>query len=269
MLLAIGIGNARIQYGVYREDGLIATFSTAADPARTSDEYAASILGILALYGIQADSLHAAILSSVVPPLTGVIDRAAEKITGMPPMQVGPGAKTGLNIRIENPAQLGSDLVASAVAGVAHYPKPLILIDSGIATTLSVLNERGDFLGTVIVPGPRIALSALSAHAANLPDISLETPKSLIGKNTVDSMQSGTIYGAAAMLDGLIDRILREQRFPPGTCAVMTGEFAGLFAPHCRHRLTVDPNLLLDGLHLLYLKNTQPPQRGNHKEVHL
>ena len=268
MVLTVVVSNDRIRCGVYSNSALNVSFQVAADLSRTKDEYLALFHGILYAHGISPDDISAAILASVVPPLTDVVAAAIQAITKTAPMLVGPGIKTGLNIRIENPAQLGSDIVALTVGGSAKYSAPIVLIDLGVATTVSVINSTGEFLGTIIAPGVRLSLAALSSAAANLPDVSLGKPRSLIGKNTVDSMQSGAVYGAAAMIDGLIERIVRDQSCPQNPKIIATGELAPLIAAHCAHKLEINPDLMLDGLYTLYLKNTciAPAKRGSSKE---
>lgn len=193
------------------------------------------------------------IISSVVPEVCAPIQNAFRNICGVQPLLLGPGVKTGLNILIENPAQLGSDLVAGAVAAIAKYPLPCVIFDLGTATTVSFLDERGSFLGGMICAGVNTMLYALTTQTALLPHISLENPPHFIGKNTVQSMQSGLLYGSAAMLDGLAARFATELHEPPTLIA--TGGLAHLVTQNCIHPFLVDRYLLLDGLRLIYEKN--------------
>ena len=166
---------------------------------------------------------------------------------------VGSGLKTGLNILIDNPAQLGSDLVVDAVAAIAAYPKPIMIFDMGTATTLSVIDSKGNYLGGMIIPGISLALEALSSRTSQLPRIRLDTPKKLIGSNTIDCMKSGTIYGNASMLDGIIDRVEKELGESP--TVVATGGLSRSIVPYCERKIICDDNLMLKGLFILYQKN--------------
>lgn len=253
MLLVVDIGNTNIVLGVYDGDKLrfISRIVTARD--RTADEMAVNIRDVLRLYDVDGGDFEGSIVSSVVPPATAAVIPALERITGKKPLVVGPGIKTGLNIRIDNPAQLGADLVVDAVAAMARYEKPLIICDMGTATTITVINEKGELLGGSIHPGVRLALEALSGRAAQLPVISIDAPDRVIGTNTVDCMRSGAVIGAAAMLDGMIERI--EDELGQTCTVVATGGLSGEITKHTRRKILHDPELLLEGLRLLYNKN--------------
>lgn len=262
MFLAIGVDNARMTFGLYRDDTLATTFEIASDRLKTADEYAYTIHGILRLHGISPEEVHDSMISSVVAPLSPVIADAVQKLFGIQPTFVGPGIKTGLNIKIDNPAQLGSDIVALTVGAIAKYSAPLVLIDLGIVTTMSVVNASGVFCGTIIMPGMHAALGALIDTAGSLPAISVEPPKALIGTNTVDSMRSGIVNGTCAMLDGLIDKILLDQHCETAPTIIATGDLAATVVPLCTHPMTVDPTLLMDGLCHLHHKNALHPKKG-------
>lgn len=253
MILAIDIGNSNIVLGVWEKEALRFVSRLATDKLRTSDGYATDLKSIFELYGVKRSEFEGAIISSVVPQLTRSMERAAEKLIGKRPLTVGPGIKTGLNIRIDNPAQLGSDLVVDAVAALAKYPKPLIIFDMGTATTISVIDKDGLYLGGAIIPGVRVGLDALSAKAAQLPQVDLSIPSELICSNTVDCMKSGAVYGTACVIDGMSERI-EEQLGQPAT-VVATGGNSGDIVAHCRKNVLHDANLLLEGLLLLYRKN--------------
>lgn len=253
MLLCVDIGNTNITLGGYREDTLVFTARLASDVQRTADQYAVELYDILRLNGCSAAQVQGAILSSVVPTLTDALCRASQKLFGFAPMVLGPGVKSGLNIKIDNPAQLGADLVAGAIGAMAKFPLPCIIIDLGTATTISVLNAKGEFLGGAIAAGIRLTLEALTKNTAQLPLVGIEAPKSVIGSNTIDCMKSGLILGAAAMLDGLIDRM--ETELGGSASVVATGGLAREVIPHCRREIQVDENLLLDGLKRIYEKN--------------
>ena len=253
MILTIDIGNSVITVGTVSRAGIHFVEQISTDLRKTDLEYAVAFRTILDLYKIPSRPLNGSILSSVVPPLTPTINRALAKITGTPALVVGPGVKTGLSIRIDHPEQLGSDLVVGAVAALAEYPLPLVVIDMGTATTFSVLDAEGNYRGGSILPGIRISLDSLVSHTAQLPRISFEAPTRTIAKNTVDSMKCGIVYGSAAMVDGMLDRMEEEMGQPLG--AVATGAAAPSIIPHCRHKIQYDETLPLKGLYRIYLKN--------------
>ena len=193
-------------------------------------------------------------ISSVVPQLSPVLKAAVQLTSPVPVMQIGPGVKTGLNIRIDNPAQLGADFVAAAVGAFEKYPLPVIIVDFGTATKISIVDRSRSFIGGSIMPGVRVSLDALSNRAAQLPHISLEPPAPVIGTNTIDCMKSGVLLGNASMIDGMIERY--EEKAGPAASIVATGESVDAVAPFCRHKLLVDKTLRLDGLYAVWKKNT-------------
>lgn len=253
MLLAIDIGNTNITLGIFDEEVLRVTARLATDPRKTSDEYAVSIKSALELRGEIISDVEDCIISSVVPSVGDAVSSAVALLCDTVPLMLGPGVKTGLNIKIDNPAQLGADLAAGAVGALNEYTMPCIVIDMGTATTLSVLDKNGSFLGGSIAPGVRMTLKALAEGTAALPAIGIAPPKSVIGKNTVESMQSGLILGTAAMLDGLIKRIETELGEP--ATVVATGGLSKEIISFCESDIIYNENLLLDGLRLIYEKN--------------
>lgn len=253
MILALSVENTNLVLGCFRGDGLLFTARIATDRKKTGDEYAISFRNILELHGILPGQLQGAIVASVVPALINEIKAALRLLLGMEPVVVGPGVKTGLNIRTDNPAALGSDLVVNAVAASAEYPVPLIVVDLDTATTLLAVNGQKRFVGSIIAPGPVISASALAAACDQLPRISLEAPQEVIGKNTVDCMKSGAIFGTAAMLDGLVERM--EAQLGESCTVIATGTLADTIVPHCRREMVVDQELLLKGLKLIYDRN--------------
>lgn len=255
MILAIDVGNTNTVLGCLKGDHIEFTLRIRSDRDKTADEYLLLIDGLLRNQGVDPASLEGGILSSVVPELRIVMKNAMERLTGKSFLAVGTGIKTGLDIRTDNPAQLGADLVVDAVAALAKYKPPLVIFDMGTATTLSVVDRRGSYLGGMIIPGLRLSVDALSARAAQLPYIHLGAPERLIGTNTVDCMQAGTVYSNAAMLDGLIDRVEEELGEP--VTAVATGGLMGTVAPYCKRKIFYDENLMLEGLSLLYRKNVK------------
>ena len=253
MLLTVDIGNTNITLGGYIGDSLKFISRLNTDTSLTSDQYAVQILDIVNLRSGKDTKISDAIISSVVPSALNAVSRALELITSKKPMIIGPGTKTGLNIKIDNPAQLGADLAVGAVGAKGKYPTPTIIIDMGTATTLSVIDKDGAFLGGVIAAGIRSTLDALASKTAQLPTISIEAPKSVIGKNTADSMKAGLVLGAASMLDGLIDRI--EDELGSSTTVVATGGLAEIVVSACKKDIILDNNLLLEGLYKIYHKN--------------
>ncbi len=253
MVLAIDIGNTHILLGCFEERKILFTELLSTNKSTTELEYAVLIKSALEFNGQSPDKIDGAIISSVVPQVTGSIKAAVGRLTSTVPVVVGPGVKTGLKIKIDNPAQLGSDLVVSAVAGIKEYGVPQINIYMGTATAFSLIDEDKNFIGTSIGAGMGIAAEALSSKTSQLPNIAFEIPKKVIGTNTVDSMKSGFICQNAALVDGMIDRIEEEYG---GKCIVTaTGRYASLIAPLCRHKVICDKDLILKGLIEVYYKN--------------
>ena len=253
MILAIDIGNTNIVIGCVDEKKTYFIERLATVKTKTELEYAIDIKVVLELYGISREDIKGGIICSVVPQITSIVRLAAEKVLRRQILVVGPGIKTGLNILMDNPAQLGSDLVAGAVAGINEYPLPLIILDMGTATTICVIDEKKNYIGGMILPGVMVSLNSLTAHAAQLQGISLEPPRQMIGKNTIDGMKSGIINGNAAVVDGMIDRI--EEEIGKKATAVATGGLAKAIVPYCRRKVILDDNLLLKGLLIIYNKN--------------
>ena len=253
MLLAIDIGNTNLVIGCIKEDKILFKARIATDRLRTSDQYGVEIKNMMEAYGVQLAEIDDCIISSVVPPVFNSVRTGVIKILGKQPMVVGPGLKTGLNIHMDVPSQVGSDRIVIAVAALAEYSAPLILMDLGTATTIEVVEPDNVYLGGIIFPGVRVSLDALTSRTSQLPGISLDKPKQVIGKNTVDCMRSGMMYGTAAMLDGLVDRI--EEELGHTSTIIATGGLAQFITPLCKHDIILEKNLLLKGLNILYKKN--------------
>lgn len=253
MLLAIDIGNSNIVIGCIQDGTILNEIRIATDLIKTSDQYCMDLKNALSLYDIPRESIEGVIISSVVPPLLNSFRTAVMKLTGKKPMVVGPGIRTGLNIQIDNPSQIGSDLIVAAVAALREYPAPLMIVDMGTATTISVIDRSRSYIGGCICPGVRVSAEALTSRAALLPAINLEAPRRAIGRNTADCMRSGIMLGAAAMLDGLIDRM--EDELGEKATVVATGGISRFVIPMCRREILYDRNLLLKGLEILYLNN--------------
>ena len=253
MILAIDIGNTNIVVGCIDEEKIYFTERLSTVRTKTELEYAVDLKTVLDIYHIKRTDIEGCIISSVVPQITGIAKLAAEKILKKEVMVLGPGVKTGLNIVMDNPGQLGADLVADAVAGLASYPVPLVVIDMGTATTISVVNSKKQYIGGMIMPGVGISLDALTARASQLSGISIDAPRHILGKNTLECMKSGVLYSNAAALDGIIDRI--EEELGEKTTVIATGGLAKKIVPHCRKKIILDEELLLKGLMLIYRKN--------------
>ena len=253
MILAIDIGNTNIVVGCIDQEKTCFIERISTVRTKTELEYAVDIKTILDIYHIKGSEIEGGIISSVVPQITNIAKLAAEKILKKEVMVLGPGIKTGLNIMMDHPAQLGADLVANAVAGIALYPLPQIIVDMGTATTFSVVDEKHHYIGGMILPGVRISLDALTARASQLSGISIEAPKRLIGKNTIDCMKSGVLYSNAAAIDGIVERI--EEELGQKTTVIATGGLAKKIVPHCKREVILDEDLLLKGLKIIYEKN--------------
>ena len=255
MILAIDIGNTNIVLGGLEGEKILFEARMATDLIKTSDQYCAELKSMLALFEVTPESVSGSIISSVVPPVLNSFKTAIRKLTGKACLVVGPGIRTGLNIRMENPAEVGSDLIVAAVAAIAEYGAPLLLVDMGTATTITAVDETGTFVGGCICPGVKISMEALTGRTAQLPGISLDEPQKAIGKNTRDCMRSGIMFGAAAMLDGLLDRM--EQELGTPATVVATGGISKFVVPLCRRKLLYDRTLMLKGLNLLYQRNVR------------
>lgn len=259
MLLAIDIGNTNITIGGIKEDSIVFEARIATDRIKTSDQYGVEIKNILSLFDVSVSEIEDCIIASVVPPVFNSVCTGVIKVIGKQPMVVGPGIKTGLNIQVDNPSQVGSDRIVVAVAALAEYKPPLALLDLGTATTIDVVDQGNTYIGGCIMPGVRISMEALTSRTAQLPGISLDKPKRVVGKNTVDCMRSGIMYGAAAMLDGMLDRVEEELGYP--LTVIATGGIAQFIVPLCRREMKVERDLLLKGLNIIYKKNLAEKRR--------
>ena len=255
MILAVDIGNTNIVLGGFVGEKLSFVARIATDATKTEDEYATKIRSVLALHGVEKKELKGAIVSSVVPALNTIMKKAIHMVYGVSPLMVGPGMKTGINIRCDNPASVGADLICACVAAHHIYGSPSLIIDMGTATKMMVMDDSGAFIGVSIIPGVTIGLQALTSGTAQLPQISLEAPPSVLGKNTADCMRSGVVFGNASMLDGMIDRIFDEmgKELP----IIATGGLSSTIVSHCKHETKLDDDLLLKGLNILYKKNIE------------
>lgn len=256
MILAVDIGNTHIKIGAWDDDNLVFVSRLHTDLRRTTDEYAVDLLNIFRLNQCNKAQFDGAIISSVVPSLSLPIrDCVVAVIKSRRVYLLSPGLKTGLNIRIDNPAQLGSDMVCAAVAVQHKYPMPCIGISLGTATAIFGMDADGNYLGGSLCAGVVLSLEALTMRTAQLPNISLEAPGPVIGTNTVDSMKSGLIYGTADMLDGMVVRM--KEVLGDESTVVAFGGLADVIVPYCRQNIIVDEQLVLEGMRLIYRKNAK------------
>lgn len=256
MLLTFNISNREILFGFIKDGEVEGTAAASRDSFRTSDEYACIIKELLSLKGLSPSDFDGAIGASVDPTMTDTVVRAVSLLFGTRVHMLTAGTKTGLNILTDDPSQLGSDLVASAVGALSKYDAPMVLVDFGVATTFSVLDKSGSFMGCSIAPGVTLSSEALSSHTSLLPHISQNVPKKCIGTNTKESMQSGSVYGSAAMVDGMIERI--EDELGYGANIIASGGItADNITPFCKRDIIRDDNLLIAGLSEIYQKNAR------------
>lgn len=253
MILTIDIGNTSIALGGFEGDELKFVGRLSTDVTKTEDEYASKIMNILALHNVHKENVDGAIISSVVPALNSVMKSALRLVYDVEALMVSPGIKTGIGILCDSPSSVGADLICSCVAANTLYSSPALIIDIGTATKMIATNKNGAFIGVSIIPGVMMGLKALSSGTAQLPQVGLEAPLNVIGKNTVDCMKSGIIFGHASMIDGMIDRINSEMggELP----VIVTGGYASAIIPHCNHKMTTDDYLVLKGLNIIYQKN--------------
>lgn len=253
MILAIDVGNTNIVLGGVEDNKILFEARLQTDATKTSDQYCIELKILLDAYQIRPERIEGGIIASVVPRVLNSMQTAVKKLTGQKCLVVGPGLKTGLDIRLENPDQTGADLVAGCVAALREYQPPLVVIDMGTATTMTVLNEKGALAGGCICPGVKTSMDALTERTALLPGLQLDQPKRVIGRNTIDCMRSGIMLGNACMLDGMVERM--EQELGSRATVVVTGGVAKYLVPLCKRQMIYDKDLLLKGLNYLYWDN--------------
>ncbi len=258
MILVIDVGNTNIVIGGMDKDEILFQARYSTDRAKTEDEYTLMFMDMFRLENILPNEIEGGIISSVVPELRKVLRLALRKLTGKCMMILGMDIETGISVDMDIPGQLGSDQIADAIAALAKYPTPILIFDMGTATTLSVISKDGVYRGGMIIPGLKLSVEALYTKTSLLPRISLDKPAHLIGKNTIDCMKAGAIYGNAAMMDGLIERI--EEELGEKATVIATGGLIGDVVPYCKRDIIMDKNLIFWGLQILYEKNKDAMQ---------
>ncbi|MCQ2513604.1 MAG: type III pantothenate kinase [Ruminococcus sp.] len=254
MLLCTDVGNTNIKFALYKGEKLLMKLRFSTNHSKTADDYAVDLFTIFQINNVKADEISGSIISSVVPIVTEPLRMAIKTVTGIESMLVGPGLKTGLNIRLDNPAAVGSDIVCTCVAIKEQYPCPAIVVGLGTATTILYINSERSYCGGTILPGVQVSLDALTSHAALLPSVNITDPKKVIGTNTADCIKSGIIYGNASMIDGMIERY--EEEVGEKCFHIATGGFASVVIKHCKNEITVNDDLILEGLKIIYNKNS-------------
>ena len=253
MILTIDIGNSNIVLGGVRDQEIVFEARLRTEVTKTSDQYCVDLKILMEVYGVSNKDIEGTIIASVVPQVLNSMRTAIQKLTGKVPLVVGPGLKTGLNILLENPGQTGADLVVADVAALREHKPPLIVIDMGTATTMSVLDKNGAHIGGCIIPGVKISMDALTDKTALLPGLQLDQPKRAIGRNTIDAMRSGIMLGTACMLDGMVERM--EAELGCKTTVIATGGIAKFVVPLCKTPMIYDKDLIIKGLAALYRDN--------------
>ena len=253
MILTIDIGNSNIVLGGVRDQEIVFEARLRTEVTKTSDQYCVDLKILMEVYGVSNKDIEGTIIASVVPQVLNSMRTAIQKLTGKVPLVVGPGLKTGLNILLENPGQTGADLVVADVAALREHKPPLIVIDMGTATTMSVLDKNGAHIGGCIIPGVKISMDALTDKTALLPGLQLDQPKRAIGRNTIDAMRSGIMLGTACMLDGMVERM--EAELGCKTTVIATGGIAKFIVPMCKTPMIYDKDLIIKGLAALYRDN--------------
>ena len=255
MIFVLDVGNTNTVLGVYQGDDLKYHWRVETSRNKTEDEYGMVIKSLLQHEGLSFDQFDGIIISSVVPPIMFALERMCKKYFGVKPLIVGPGIKTGLDIKYENPREVGADRIVNAVAGIHEFGSPLIIVDFGTATTYCYINEDKQYMGGAIAPGINISTEALYSRAAKLPRIEITRPESIIGKNTVSSMQAGILYGYVGQVEGIVSRIKEQSKVEP--LVIATGGLATLIANESTAIDIVDPFLTLKGLQLIYKRNRE------------
>ena len=255
MILTVDIGNSNIVIGGVEGDQIVFEARIRTEATKTSDQYCVDLKILLDVNGISTERIEGSIIASVVPQVLNSVQTAIKKLTDKRCLVVGPGLKTGLDIRLDNPSQTGADLVVGSVAALREHKPPMIIVDMGTATTMVVLDQKGALIGGCICPGVKLSMDALTNGTALLPGLQLDQPKKAIGRNTIDCMRSGIMLGTACMLDGMVQRM--EQELGCKTTVIATGGIARFIVPMCQTEIVYDKDLLIKGLAALYRDNTR------------
>lgn len=253
MLLCTDVGNTNIKFALYDNDKMLMKLRFSTTHRKTADDYAVDLYTIFQINNVKANQISGSIISSVVPVVTDPLLSAIKTVTGIDSLVVGPGVKTGLDIRLDNPAAVGSDIVCMCVALKEFYPCPVIVVGLGTATTILYMNKQKAYCGGAILPGVQVSLDALTTRCALLPSINFSAPKKVIGTNTSECMKSGILLGNASMIDGMIDRF--ENEIGEKCFLVATGGLSSQVIKFCNHNITINDDLVLDGLRIIYNKN--------------
>jgi type III pantothenate kinase len=259
LILVLDVGNTNIVLGLYKDKNLVADWRLATDSKRTADEYGIQVVQLFNQKGLTPEAVEGVIISSVVPNIMYTIEHMIRKYFNMSPLVVGPGIKTGINIKYDNPKEVGADRIVNAVAAHEMYNKPLIIIDFGTATTFCAVTRSGDYLGGTIVPGIKISAEALYEKAAKLPRVELVKTPGVICKNTVTSMQAGIVYGYTGSVDFIVEKMKQEMEAygESDPMVIATGGLSGLISKESKYIQKIVPYLTLEGLRILYDKNKE------------
>ena len=253
ILSCTDVGNTNIKFALYKGEKLLMKLRFSTNRSKTADDYAVDLYTIFKINNVNVKEISGSIISSVVPLVTDLLKKAIMTVANVDSLVIGPGIKTGLDIRLDNPGAVGSDIVCMCVALKEYYPCPVIVVGMGTATTILYMNENKAYCGGVILPGVQISLDALTARCALLPSVNFSAPQKAIGTNTADCIRSGIIYSNAAMIDGMIDRF--EEEVQQKCTLVATGGMAQHIVSYCKKNIIINDDLVLEGLRLIYEKN--------------